>query len=440
MQVSIETTSGLERRLTITVPSNDVDSKVNAKLQEYAPNVQLNGFRNGKVPFKVIKQRYGKGVRQEVLGEVMSQSFYEAVTENKLKPAGQPEVDAKVDKEGKDLEFTATFEVYPELTVGGTDKLEITKPVASIETADVDNMIDMLRKQQAGWAEANKAAALEDRVNIDFEGFKDGEAFDGGKGEGTDLVLGSGQMIPGFEDGLVGAKAGEEKTLELTFPEEYHAEELKGAAVEFKVKVNKVEEQELPELNAELFQKFGVKAENEEDFRAEVTTNMERELKQAAANKVKNQVMDGLLAQNEVQVPKALVTNEIQALKQQALQQFGGMQSGLDASFLPDDMFTEQAEKRVALGLLLQAYTEAESIEADSAKVDAKIEEMASTYEDPKEVIEYYASNEQAKQSVESLVLEDMIIEKILESATVTEETSSYEEVMKPDAPAEAEA
>lgn len=437
MQVSIETTSGLERRLTITVPANNVDSKVDAKLHEYAPNVQLNGFRNGKVPFRVIKQRYGKGVRDEVLGEVMSQSFYEAVTENKLKPAGQPEVATKVDKAGKDLEFTATFEVYPEIVVSGLDKISVTKPTASVETADVDKMIDMLRKQQAGWSEADKAAALEDRVNIDFEGFKDGEAFEGGAGEDTDLVLGSGQMIPGFEDGLVGKKAGEEAVLNLSFPEEYHAEELKGAAVEFKVKVNKVEVQELPELSVELYEKFGVKAETEEEFRKEVTSNMERELKQARGNKIKNQVMDGLLANNEVQIPKALVSSEIQTLKQQTLQQFGGAQSGLDTSFLPDDMFVEQAEKRVGLGLLLQAYIESESLEVDEDKVSARIEEMASTYENPQEVIDYYAQNEEQKQAVESLVLEDMVIEKILESATVTEETSSYEEVMKPQAPAE---
>jgi trigger factor len=433
MQVSIETTTGLERRLTIVVPAESVDSEVEKRLKEASRTVRIDGFRPGKVPLKVVKKRYGAGVRQEVLGEVMSRAFYDAVVEKELKPAGQPSVEPKVNEDGKDLEFTATFEIYPEIELADYSTLEVTKLNAEVTDADVDNMIAVLQKQQASWEVAEKAAEQGDQVNLDFEGFKDGEAFEGGAAQGTDLELGSARMIPGFEDGLVGLSAGDEKTLELTFPEEYHSEELKGAAVEFKVTVNSVKAQQLPELNDEFFAKFGVEEGGEAKFREEVRANMERELAQAAKNKVKSQVMDGLLAANKVEIPAALSANEINVLRQQAMQQFGGANANLDPSFLPDELFKEQAERRVALGLLLSEVVKAESLVADKDKVRATIDEFAATYHDPEEVVNYYYQNEQQLASVESLVLEDQVVEKILESAKVTEQDSSYDEVLKPD-------
>lgn len=432
MQVSIETTTGLERRLTIGVPADNVDAEVEKRLKEASRTVRIDGFRPGKVPLKVVKKRYGEGVRQEVLGEVMSKAFYDAVTEKELKPAGQPAIEPKVNEEGKDFEFVATFEVYPEIELADLSALEVTKLNAEVTDADVDNMVEVLQKQQATWEAAEKAAAEGDQVNIDFEGFKDGEAFEGGTAEGTDLELGSNRMIPGFEDGLVGLKAGDEKTLELTFPEDYHSEELKGAAVEFKVKVNSVSERKLPELNDEFYEKFGIEG-GKEGFLKDIRSNMERELKQAAKNKVKSQVMDGLIEANKVDVPAALAANEINVLRQQAMQQFGGASANLDASILPDELFKEQAERRVALGLLMSEFVQANKLTADKDKVKETIDEFASTYHDPEEVVNYYYSNEEQLAAVESLVLEDQVVEKILESAKVTEKSSTYDEVLKPD-------
>ncbi|MBU3070078.1 trigger factor [Aestuariicella sp. G3-2] len=433
MQVSIETTTGLERRMTVGIPAEQVETEVTKRLQEATKTVRLNGFRKGKVPLKVVKQRFGAGVRQEVLGEFMSRSFYDAVQQEDVKPAGQPSIEPKEMAEGKDVEFVATFEVYPEITLGDTSSFEIEKLVAEVQDSDVDNMIDVLRKQQATWTQVDRAAQTDDQVNIDYTGTKDGEEFEGGKAEGQDLVLGSNSMIPGFEDGLVGLKAGDEKVLSLSFPEDYHAEELKGAAVEFAVKVNSVSEQELPELNAEFFSKYGVEGDDEAQFRADVRKNMERELKNAAKSKLKNQVMDKLIEANEVELPKALVAGEIEALRNQMMQQFGGAQPNLDLkSLLPDEMFSEQAERRVALGLIVGEVVKASEIKVDSDRVREMVEELASTYQDPEEVVNYYFNNRELLAGVESVVLEDQVVDHILDGAKVTETNSTYEEVIKP--------
>lgn len=433
MQVSIETTTGLERRMTVGIPAEQVETEVTKRLQQATKTVRLNGFRKGKVPLKVVKQRFGAGVRQEVLGEFMSRSFYDAVQQEDVKPAGQPSIEPKEMAEGKDVEFVATFEVYPEITLGDTSSFEIEKLVAEVQDSDVDNMIDVLRKQQATWTQVERAAQTDDQVNIDYTGTKDGEEFEGGKAEGQDLVLGSNSMIPGFEDGLVGLKAGDEKVLSLSFPEDYHAEELKGAAVEFAVKVNSVSEQELPELNAEFFSKYGVEGDDEAQFRADVRKNMERELKNAAKSKLKNQVMDKLIEANEVELPKALVAGEIEALRNQMMQQFGGAQPNLDLkSLLPDEMFSEQAERRVALGLIVGEVVKASEIKVDSDRVREMVEELASTYQDPEEVVNYYFNNRELLAGVESVVLEDQVVDHILGGAKVTETNSTYEDVIKP--------
>lgn len=441
MQVSIQTTSGLERRLTIGVPAERVDSEVSARLKKASGNVRLDGFRPGRVPMKVLKQRFGAGIRQEVLGEVMSQSFSEAVVQEDIKPAGQPQIEPKTVEEGKDLEYVATFEVFPEIEVQDFSSVEIEKLTAEVAGSDVDNMIDTFRKQQATWETVDRAAANEDQVNIDYAGTKDGEAFDGGSAEASDLVLGSGSMIPGFEDGIVGMKAGEEKVIAVTFPEDYHSEDLKGAAVEFKVKVNSVSEQKLAELNEELFAKYGVADGDEEKFRADVKENMARELANAAKAKVKNQVMDGILAlYPDMQIPQALAKQEIGVLRSQMMQQFGGMgqNQSLDLeSLLPDDMFNDQAERRVRLGLILNEVITAEGIKADADKVKETIEGLAATYEDPQEVINFYYGNQQQLQQVESMVIEDMVVDHILAKAKVTEKASTYDEVLAPEAPPE---
>jgi trigger factor len=434
MQVSIETTSGLERRMTVGIPAEQVETEVEKRLQQAAKTIRMNGFRKGKVPVKVVKQQYGAGVRQEVLGEVMSRSFYEAVQKEDVKPAGQPSIEPKEMAEGKDIEFIATFEVYPEVALGDFAGFEITKLNAEVTDADVDTMVETLQKQQATYDEVDAAAADGNQVNIDYVGTKDGEEFAGGKAEGQNLVLGSNSMIPGFEDGIVGMKAGEEKTLALSFPEDYHAEELKGAAVEFNVKVNSVSEQKLPELNDEFFAKFGVEEGGEAKFREDVKANMERELKNAAKSKLKNQVMDALIGAHELELPKALIAGEVEALRGQMMQQFGGqMPEGMDmSSLLPDEMFTEQAERRVSLGLIVGEIVKASDLKVDADRVRGMVEEMASTYQDPEEVVNYYYNNREMLASVESVVLEDQVVDHVLEAAKVSEQDSSYEEVIKP--------
>ncbi|MEH6550871.1 MAG: trigger factor [Pseudomonadales bacterium] len=432
MQVTIETTTGLERRLTVGVPASQIDSEVNNRLERAKKTVRIDGFRPGKVPMTVIRQRFGEGVRQEVVGEVMSRSFYEAVSQEKLQPAGQPSIEPTQVSAGKDLEYVATFEVYPEVTLADLTAMAIERPTAEVTDEDVETMIELFRNQQGSWEVAERAAAEEDQVNIDYTGTKDGEAFDGGSAEGSDLVLGSGQMVAGFEDGIVGMSAGEEKTLSLSFPDDYHSEDLKGAAVEFVVKLNSVSERKLAELDAEFFEKYGVSEGGEEEFRAEVGRNMNRELRNSIRRQVKQTVMDQLVELHDVQLPQALLASEINTLRQQMFQQFGGMPEGFDSSLLPDDMFQEQAVKRVSLGLIVREVVQSKKIAVDPAKVRAEVEEIASTYEQPDEVVEYYYSNDEMLQSVESLVLEDQVVDTLLEEAVVEEVSKTYEEVMKP--------
>ncbi len=435
MQVSIETTSALERRLTIGVPAERVESEVNARLQRAAQNVRIPGFRPGKVPMKIVRQRFGEGVRQEVLGEVLNQSFTEAVQQQQLKLAGRPSIEPKSLEVGKDLEYIATFEVFPDIALGDYSVIEVVKPVAEVTEQDVDKMIATLRNQQGSWEVVARAAQQGDQVNIDFTGRKNGEDFAGGSAEGSDLVLGSNRMIPGFEDAIVGMSAGEEKVVPLTFPADYHNEELKGAAVEFTIKVNTVQEQKPAELNEELFAKFGVKEGGEAQFRKDVAQNMARELKNATKNKIKNQVMDGLLSVHaELSVPNALVADEIKTLRGQMVQQFGGTSNDIDfSSILPDDMFREQGQRRVKLGLVLNEIITQENVRPDAAHVRSAIEELASTYEDPKEVIDWYYANRQQLQGIEAMVAEDRVVELLLSRAKVSEKPCSYDEVLKPE-------
>lgn len=431
MQVSLETTNGLERRMTVTVPSASVDAQVEERIKQASKTVKINGFRNGKVPLKVVKQRFGGGIRQEVLGDAINRAFYEAVQAEKVRPAGAPNIEPKNLEEGSDIEFVATFEVYPEIELADMSAVEVTKPVAEVNEDDINNMIEILRKQQGEFVATDRAAAEGDKVNIDYLGTKDGEEFEGGKAEGSDLTLGSKQMIPGFEDGVVGMKAGEERVIDVTFPEEYHSEELKGAAVQFAIKLNKVEEQQLPELNEEFFEKYGVAEGGEEKFREEVAANMARELKNAVTNKVKTQVMDALVEKHEFDVPGALLTNEIAQLRQQMMQQFGGGQN-IDPSILPDDLFKDQAERRVKLGLVMGEVIASKKLTVAEDLVDAKLAEVASTYQDPQEVIDYYKGNQELLSGIQNVVLEDQAVEAIIADVKVVETEVSYDEAIKP--------
>ena len=432
MQVSIESSTGLERQLKIGVPADRIESEVAQRLQKATKTVSIKGFRKGKVPLKVVKQQFGKGVRQEVVGEIVNSSFYEAIAQEKLQPVGQPRIDDIKDTEGQDLEFLAIFEVYPEVALADLSKVSITRPVTDLSDADVAKMIDVLRDQQATFDASGKPAVEGDQLNIDYVGTKGGEEFAGGKAEGQDLVLGSNSMIPGFEDALVGANAGDKKVLKLKFPKDYHAEELKGAKVEFAVVVNSVSSKQLPEMNDEFFKLYGVDAGGEETFREDVKNNMERELRNAVRSKVKNRVMNQLFDLNKVELPAVLVDNEITQLKQQMVQQFGGGQQ-IDLSMLPDDMFRVKAERRASLGVIVSEIVKVEGLTPDGDSVRERINEIASTYEQPKEVVDYYYSQQQLLSSVEAVVLEDQVTELVLSKAKVADEICSYEDAVKPD-------
>jgi len=434
MQVSVETLSTLERKVTVGVPAQRIDSAVDHRLKEVARTARIDGFRQGKVPMSVVRQRFGAGARQEVLGKVINDTFYEALTQKDLKPAGTPSIQELNDKPGQDFQYVATFEVYPSIELQDFAKLEVTRLKAEVTEADVDDMIENLRSQRATFAEVKRAAKDGDQVNIDYTGSKEGVEFPGGKAEKQNLLLGSNSMIPGFESGIVGMKAGDEKTIDVTFPADYHAEDLKGAAVKFAIKLHSVSEKTLPEVNDAFFKLFGVTEGGMEKFRLEVRKNMERELKQTAENKLKQQTYDGLAKLHSFEVPAALIASEVNAMRQNMVQQFGAGAKNLDLEqLLPADMFKDQARQRVVVGLLLNEIITSKKLKADSAKVRSKVEEMAAPYGDPAQFINYYYSNQQLLQQVESLVLEDEVFAQILAGAKVTDKASSYKEVIKKD-------
>ncbi|MCE9788730.1 trigger factor [Shewanella chilikensis] len=427
MQVSVETTQGLERRLTISVPAEQIEKLVKDSLQREAKRARIPGFRPGKVPASVIEKRYGKAIRQDITGEVMQRNFVEAIIAEKLNPAGAPTFTPGA-TDAEKFEFTATFEIYPEVEIKGLDGIEVEQPVAEVQQADVDNMIETLRKQHATYETVERVAEDGDKVIINFVGSVDGEEFEGGKAEDFELQLGSGRMIPGFEEGVKGHKAGEEFDIDVTFPEEYHAENLKGKAAKFAITVKEVKGANLPEVNDEFAKLFGITEGGIDALKAEISKNMSRELEQALKANVKEQVLDGLLAANEIELPKALIDGEVDVLRRQAMQRFGGQ--GANMPELPAELFTEQAERRVKIGLLLGEVIKSNELKAEEERVQALIASMASAYEDPKEVIEYYNGNEELMQNMRNLALEEQAVEAVLKSAKVTQKDVAFEEFM----------
>ncbi|WP_041394439.1 trigger factor [Photobacterium profundum] len=428
MQVTVETTEGLERHLTITVPAANIENAVTAELKKIAKNRRFDGFRPGKAPMKMVARMFGGSVRQDILGEVMQRHFIEAIVKEKINPAGAPTFTPVDIAEGKDLVFKASFEVFPEIVLAGLDQIAVEKPAVEVKDEDVTNMLDTLRKQQATWSDVDAAAEADSRVTIDFIGSIDGEEFEGGKAEGFALAMGQNRMIPGFEDSIVGKKAGEEFTLEVTFPEEYHAENLKGKAASFAITLHKVEAQELPELTEEFIAKFGVLDGSIEGLKTEVRKNMERELKQAVKGRIKEQVLDGLVEQNDINVPAALIDQEINVLRQQAAQRFGG--DAKNTPELPRELFEEQAKRRVVVGLLIGEVIKTEELKADEDRVKAIITEMASAYEDPTEVVSYYEQNEKMMSNMRNVALEEQAIDALLAKAQVTEKEVGFNDLM----------
>ena len=436
MQVTSEAVSGIARRLNVSVPTSRVNEQFEARLKRAAKTVKINGFRPGKVPVNVVRREYGAGIYQEVVNDIIRDSVFEAIQQEKINAVGMPNID-KVENKEDALVFEATVEVYPEVVVNTLDALEIERKSTSVNDKDVDTMLENLQKQRQTWAETKGMAKKDMQVTFDFEGTIDGEKFEGGASEDFKLVLGSGRMIPGFEDGIIGMKKGEEKVIDVTFPEDYQAENLAGKAAQFKINVKLVEKPKLPEIDAEFLQIFGVtEEEGVEKLKADVRKNMEREVKNGLRNQVKSAAFDALVAANEVELPSAMVAQEIDRQRQQMIQQFTqqfGAQGAqaFDSSMLPDDLFKEQAEKSVKLGVLVSKVLADAQLEVDAARVEAYIEDMATSYEDPNEVIEYFKNDEKQRAQIEAVVLEDQVVDYILAAAKVSDTEVSYQDLLK---------
>jgi trigger factor len=426
MQVSVESTGNIERKLSIVIPAERVDGEVDTRLKSMRSRVKIDGFRPGKVPMSVVSQQYGDSVYQEVVGEIFQSTFYEAAEQEKLKVAGMPQIDATTLEPGKDLEYTATFDIYPQFKIADVSKMEVKRPAVKIMAADVDEMIDTLRAQQKGWKEVKRAAKDGDLLVVDFDGKLDGEIFDGGAAEDFSVELGAGRMLADFEKALIGMKVGAEKETDVTFPEEYPAENLKGKTAQFTLKVKTVSAPELPKVDEEFIKKFGIEDGTEKSFKAEIKSNMERELEQRIKARVKQSVMEGLHEIHEIDLPKSLVKDEIKQVRNEMAQN----SQGADLSTLPDDMFEEQAARRVKLGLIVGEVITVNKLEKDQAKVDEMLQSLAASYEDPQALIEYYQTNQQAMQTIEASVMEEMIVDWVLEKAKVTDEKMKFTDLV----------
>lgn len=421
MQVSVEKTEGLERKLTVDVPAERLDTAIEKKLRSLARTMRVDGFRPGKVPMRVIKRQYGSIVREEVLTEMISETLDEAVRDQNLMVAGNLSITERGDVEGG-FRYVASFEVFPEIESIDYSAIEIKRPQATVGDEDVEQMIDKLRSQRATWSVVERASADKDRLTIDFVGKIDGEAFTGGSADDFQLVLGSSQMIPGFEEALAGAAAGEKREFDVDFPEDYRAEHLAGKKARFEVEVKQVEEQTLPQLDDEFAASMQIADGGVEGLRMEVRSNMERELRRALRGALKENVMDALLASNPVSAPKALVEEEMKSLAENSARQ-----SGQAGNFnLPSELFREKAERRVTLGLLLRDIVTREEIKGDPARVRERVEEIASTYEDPDSVIDWYYNNRDYLANVEGEVIEDQVVDLIVGQARVSDVESSF--------------
>ena len=431
MDVSVETLEGLETRLTITLPSETFEERLDVKLNEAKNKARLPGFRPGKIPLKEIRRRFGPSLRAELAGEMMQSSFYEAIAQESLNPAGPPTLEVKRMDPNADLEFTATFELVPSVEVADLAKVEIKRPSTEITDEDIEKMVDRLKEQRISYEPVERASQADDQVTVDFEGSLDGELVESAKGSDASFVIGKGQMIEDFEKGATGLSKDQETKFEAVFPENYRAEELRGKTVEFSLTMKEVKEPKLPELNDEFFKEFGVEDGGEEAFRKEVLSNMEKELDNSVKNQLKQQVMDSLGELHDFEIPAPMISREIQVLKDQMMGQFqqppGGRQNELN---LPDELFKDQAEKRVKLGLVVNEIISKFELEVDQEKLDQHLQDLASSYAEPEQVIGWYRGNPEQMQNLEMGVLEDQVVDHIISKAQVEEVVADYDSVI----------
>ena len=427
MQVSVENTGKLERRMQVQVPAERVSQEIASRLKQLSRTARLNGFRPGKAPLTVIRQQFGPQVHREVIGELMQSSFSEAVTQNQLAPAGNPRIEPRNVAEGQDLTYVATFEVFPEVALQPIDTLEIERTTAEVGESDIDAMIERLRKQQMKYTPVTRAAATGDKVTVDFEGSIDGVPFAGGKGEAVPIVIGENRMLPQLEQGLIGAAPGEQKTIEVDFPADYRATELAGKRSSFKVDVKSVDEPSLPELDEEFCKSFGVTEGGVAKLREDVAANMRRELDQTLRNRNKAAVMEKLHQANPIEVPNALLESQVRDMQIEAMRRSGAK----DVSQAPPrEPLLEPARRRVALGLLFNDVIRRENIVVDPARSNARLDEMVGAYGDAEGLKRAYLQNADAMRQVESLALEDQVVDWVLAHAKVREKASTFKELM----------
>jgi len=427
MMVSVETLPGLERRIEVSVPATRVRQQVDARLLKVSRTVRIKGFRPGKAPIHVVRKHYGREVREEVVSDLIRETFAEALRQEKLQPAGGPRIEAKKTGEPDDLRYTATFEVYPQIALKDPAGIRLTRPTAVVGEGDVDAMIESLRRQRPDWTDVARGSRDGDRITIDFEGRIGGEAFEGGKSENLVVVLGTGRLLPDFEQGVLGAAAGEKREFDLRFPDDYQAKHLAGKSARFQVIVRKVEESRLPEVDDAFCQAFGVSEGGIAALRTEVRENMERELAQAVQARLKSQVMEQLLAANPVTVPRALVEAEIRDMQVELLRRSGSR----DARQLPPrESFEPGARRRVALGLILNEVIRHAGIQANAAQVQQRLDELVATYSDPDEARRQYLQNEAATRQLQMSVLEDQAVEWVVNAAAVTEQPATFKDIM----------
>ncbi len=431
MLANLETLSSLERRLSVTLPLDKVNTEVETRLKRLARTVKLHGFRPGKVPMKIVEQQFGGQVRQEVLGDAVQESFGEAVKEKNLRVAGYPHIEVKPGAVPADkFEYTATFEVYPEVAVGALGQVAIERPVVDISAAEVDKTIDILRKQRTHYHSTDRAAQSGDRVVMDYRGTLAGQSFDGGAGTDQNALLGSGQLLPDFEKNLVGMKAGESRAFDVHFPDDYHGKEVAGKDAHFEVQLKEVQAPHVPEADAEFARSLGVADGDLEKMRVDVKANLEREVKRRADTRVKDQVMKSLLEATKVEVPRALMEMEIERLMQNMRHDL--QQRGLKADQIPmpKEAFEPEAVRRVSLGLILAEMVKLHKLGAKPEQIKAVIQEYAQSYEKPDEVVRWYYQQPERLREVESIVLEDNVVQWALSNTKVEDKPTAFDDLM----------
>jgi trigger factor len=427
LDVSLEKAKGLERRLTVRVPAAEIEREIDARLVKVGRTARIKGFRPGKIPPKVVRQRYGTQIRQEVLADVIRASFSRAVSQVQLNPAGGPAIEPLGGADGEHFSYRATFEVYPEIALKGLEKLAIEKPVVAINDGDVEKMIERLRQQRATWRSVARQAQVKDRVTVDFTGKIDGETFAGGEGKDVPVVLGGGQVVEDFDAALRGLEKGEEKTAKVKFPKNYGVAGLAGKKAEFEIRVKGVEEQVLPEIDAEFLAAFGVTDGGLDALKGEVRKNMQRELDERHRMHMRAQALNALLEGNRITVPNALVTQEVRNLQVDAMRRLGIQ----DPEKAPAaESFVESATRRVQLGLLVQEVIKAHKVELDRGRMDRRIEELSAPYEKPQEAAQLYRSSRELMAQLESAVLEDQVVDFLLAHGKVKDKASTFDEFM----------